>query len=80
MLTIIASAAKKASRWPSGSATTMPCMPYIVLPALKLSMCISATTPSVICVSQKVSRRCGSVTHRSTSVIRQAIASSSISG
>ncbi len=80
MLIIIASAAKAASRWPSGSATIIACMPTCDAPASKAIRCITATAASVAWVSHSVGRRCGSCTHRSTSVITQAITSSSSSG
>ena len=79
-MTITASAAKKASRWPSGSATTMPCMPYSDWPALSAARCSRPTAASVAWVSQKVMRRAVSVTNRSTMAMTQAMASSTISG
>ena len=44
---ITARQAKKPSRCPSGSETTMRCIEYCVRPALKSVKCIAATTASV---------------------------------
>ena len=64
----------------SGSATTMPCMPNSDLPAISACRCSKPTAARVAWVSQKVSRRAGSVTNRSTMAMVQAIVSNTISG
>ncbi len=58
----------------------MPCMPSSDAPVPSALRCSRATVASVACVNQKVRRRAGSVTNRSTMAMTQAIANNTISG
>ncbi len=77
---IVATAADSASRWPSGSATTMRCMPYTVAPDCSRFRCMQARMASEISAIQNVRFRRDSEALTPTSATTEVISSRKISG